>query len=201
MPKTLSQGAANNLKVPTGAAEDGSESEFEGADNQGESQSNSDNRTSTNGTGDKEDSSDSKLSLARKETAQVFKLRMLVFLVLLLAAVAVCLIIFLTMSSSEDKEYKTQFKSAAEKIRSGFRSIVEIRMAAISSLGVAIIAHGRDHPTQKWPFVTLSSFQERATTARKQSGVLYVQINPEVQPSQRLQWEIFSAIGEDSAWM
>ena len=51
-------------------------------------------------------------------------------------------------------------------------------MAAIASLGVALIAHVEDHETQEWPFVTLSSFQQRAETARKQSGAIYVHVNP-----------------------
>ena len=191
---------------PTENALDPSESVFEDESVKGDGNSDSDgprsDRGSKSGTGGEGSSSDSnKLQLARKETNQVFRLRMLVFLVLLIAAVAVSLIVYKVMSSAEEDDFEQQFASAAEKIKTSFVDIVNVHMSAISSLGVAIIAHGRDHATQTWPYVTLSSFQERATTAREQSGVLYVHINPEVKPSERAQWEIFAANSSDSVWM
>jgi hypothetical protein len=66
----------------------------------------------------------------------------------------------------------------------------------MSSLGVAAIV---DY-TRTWPFVTLSSFQQRAATAKEESGALYVHINHMVSESDRKKWEEF-VVGEDSNWM
>ena len=152
-------------------------------------------------TTDNEDSSDSKPRLARKETIHVFRLRGLVFLVLAIAAVTVSLIVYRIMWEAEQSNFEQQYASAAEKIETAFLDIINVHMSAISSLGVAIIAHGRDDATQKWPYVTVTSFQERATTAREQSGVLYVHLNPEVQPSKRAEWEMFAANKSNAGWM
>lgn len=43
-----------------------------------------------------------------------------------------------------------------------------------------MIAHGVDSETGSWPFITLSSFQQRATTAKDLSNFLYVGFNPVV---------------------
>jgi hypothetical protein len=72
-------------------------------------------------------------------------------------------------------------------------------LAAISSLAVAIIAHGVDH-RRSWPFVTLSSFQQRSSTARKLADALFVTISPIVSELNRKEWEDFVTL-EDSYWM
>ena len=52
-------------------------------------------------------------------------------------------------------------------------------MEAAGNLIVAQIAHGVDH-VLPWPFVTLSSFQQRASAARHLSGVLHLAMMPVV---------------------
>jgi hypothetical protein len=140
-----------------------------------------------------------KIELANRESTIVFRLRLLVLLVLLLAAVAVSLIVYYITSGAEEEESRTQYEGAAEKVLEAFDNIVEHKLGAVSSLGVAFIAHGVDH-TRTWPFVALSSFQQRAATAREASGALYVHINPMVSESDRQEWEKF-VVGEDSNWM
>jgi hypothetical protein len=80
-----------------------------------------------------------------------------------------------------------------------FRNIVEQKLGAISAVGVATIAHGVDH-ARFWPFVTLSSFQQRCATARSLSDALFVSINPFVNESQRIEWEEY-VVSNDSYWM
>lgn len=141
------------------------------------------------------------MELAKKETRAVLGLRLLVFAVLLIAAIAVSLIVYFITANSEEEEYTTQYEGAAKQIAEAFLGVVDIRLPAISALGVATIAHGRDHGDQYWPFVTLSSFQERASTARRQSLSLYVHINPLVELDLREDWENFAAESPDAVWM
>lgn len=140
-----------------------------------------------------------KLNLAKNETAAVFKLRLLVFLVLFLASVAVSIIVYLVSASAEKDEYRSQYEGASKKVLESFLDIVDTKLGAVSAMGVAIIAHGVDH-LRSWPFVTLSSFQQRASTARKQSGALFVHINPMVHATQKEEWESF-VVSEDSYWI
>lgn len=101
-----------------------------------------------------------KLDLTNKETTLVFRLRLLVFVILLLAAVGVSILVYFIIYKSETKEYKSQWDGTATKILESFLDIAETKFEAVSSLGVAIIAYGMDHNNSKWPFVTLSSFQQ-----------------------------------------
>jgi hypothetical protein len=137
--------------------------------------------------------------LGQAETKAVFRLRLVVFLVMLLAAVAVSVTIYIITSRAEAEEFESQFDGAASKIAETFQDVVHQKVAAISSLAVAIIAHGVDH-SRNWPFVTLSSFQQRSSTARKLADALFVTISPIVSDGNRKEWEDFVAL-DDSYWM
>lgn len=50
-----------------------------------------------------------------------------------------------------------------------------------------------------WPFVTLSSFQERSTTALALSGALNINLSPVVEKKIRGEWENYTQ-GPNSAW-
>jgi hypothetical protein len=160
----------------------------------------------TGGSSTKSTSSDSgtvhttnKERLGQAETNAVFRLRLLVFLVMLLAAVAVSLTIYIITSEAEQDEFESQFDGVASKVLETFNNVVQQKVSAISSLAVAIIAHGVDH-SRDWPFVTLSSFQQRSSTARKLADALFVTISPIVSEENRKEWEDF-VTKEDSYWM
>lgn len=80
-----------------------------------------------------------------------------------------------------------------------FHEIATHKLEAAGSLVVAMIAHGEDHKLG-WPFVTLSSFQERAHTVKDLSGVLYLGFNPVVSREQRLAWENYTNYHPDANW-
>jgi effector-binding domain-containing protein len=137
--------------------------------------------------------------LAKKETIAVCRLRVLVIVVLICAATAVCLVVFFTTKYAEEDEFDIQYEGVAEKVIQSFGDII-VEMAAISGLGVAASAHSLDH-TSKWPYTTLSNFQQRAGNARALSGVLYVSINPLVTDDElRPAWEEY-VNGPESQWM
>lgn len=80
-----------------------------------------------------------------------------------------------------------------------FREIATHKLEAAGSLIVAMIAYGQDHQLG-WPFVTLSSFQERAHTVKDLSGVLYLGFNPVISREQRLAWENYTNYSPDANW-
>jgi hypothetical protein len=136
--------------------------------------------------------------LAQKESRNVLLLRVLVIIVLLFAAVAVSVVVYFITRLAEIDEYETQYKALADTVLRAFEDIVTQKMGAISSVGVAAIAHGVDLD-REWPFVTLSSFQERSATARSLSGALFVSINPLVKETERAEWEKF--VVEEAGWI
>lgn len=150
------------------------------------------------GGGNPEEDGELENQIATKETEAVFRIRSIVFLVLVASAVAVCLTVFYISRSALEDEYRSQYDGATDRVIETFHDIVENKLGAVSSLGVAMIAHGVDF-TRDWPFVTLTSFQQRATTALSQSGCLFIKVAPEVIEEKRLEWEQFTV--EDSDWM
>jgi hypothetical protein len=136
--------------------------------------------------------------LAQKESRNVLLLRVLVIIVLLFAAVAVSVVVYFITRFAEIDEYETQYKALADTVLRAFEDIVTQKMGAISSVGVAAIAHGVDLD-REWPFVTLSFFQARAATARSLSGALFVSINPLVKETERAEWEKF--VVEEAGWI
>jgi len=131
-----------------------------------------------------------KVELSKKETEAVFRLRVLVFLILFFASIAVSLIVYFITTHSMDDEYESGYAAAAEKVAEAFMSIAESKIGILATLGVAMTAHGIDH-SREWPFVTLSSYQQRASAARSQSGALDVVLCPLVNETQRAEWDIF----------
>lgn len=72
-------------------------------------------------------------------------------------------------------------------------------MGSISGVGIAATAHSVDYHTQ-WPFMTLSSFQQRANNAKDLSGVLFLSIMPIVETDERQAWEQY-VNGGNNSWM
>jgi hypothetical protein len=145
-------------------------------------------------------SSDSiKKQLVKKETDDIFRLRVIVVLILILAATGVSVLVFLISKKSDDEEFDAQFQGASQQLIEAFNAIKSDRISALSALGVAAIAHGVDH-SRNWPFVALSSFQRRSFTARSNSGILQVSINSLVSDNDREEWENY-VVEEDSEWI
>jgi hypothetical protein len=157
---------------------------------------------STSITQTREDDSTSKGQevMAKKETVAVLRLRWLVILVLLLTALAVCLVVYYVSSNAEYEEFVTQYDGVAEKLEASWTDIL-IKMGSVSSLGVALTAETVEHRKDwRWPFVTLTNFEQRAGNARHLSGALFVGISPIVDRSDFEAWDDFVNSDENN-WM
>jgi len=155
-------------------------------------------KTNNNSKGNNVDDDEEKLQLATKETQAVFRLRLLVLLVLLLAAVAVSFTVYHITSDSLKGQTSSDFDGAAKKVTETFLEIAEIKIGALASFAVAVIANSQDMK-QEWPFVTLSNFQQRAATARSQSGALNLMLVPLVHAVERAEWQQF--VQNQSSWL
>lgn len=130
----------------------------------------------------------SKGQLAKKETEYVNRQRWLVLVILLCAGVGVSVLVYFLSKQSFEDEMEAQFQSASTRLTDAFEAIRTQRIATLASLAIAAIAHGVDH-SRDWPFVTLSSYQQRAFTAKLNSGALQVSIIPTVPDAERTSWE------------
>ena len=153
--------------------------------------------SSTNATSTNSDSI--KKDLAKKGSAHVFRLRVLVILILICAAAGVSVLVYSISNQAEEQDFNTQFSGAAKQLYEEFEAIGRNRISQLGSLAVASIAHGVDH-SRSWPFVTLSSFQQRAYTTKVNSGLLEVSLNPLVSEEDREEWEEY-VVSEDAYWI
>lgn len=135
----------------------------------------------------------------QQESKNILYLRVLVIIVLFLAAVAVSLVVFFLSKNSEKEEYEMMFDGAAEKLLHTGAAIVTDKLAAVNALATALTALSIDRQ-HNWPFVTMSSFQERATEIRQQSGTFFVSVVPIVSTEQREEYEDFTKEDEE-AWI
>lgn len=137
--------------------------------------------------------------LSKHGTAAVFRLRMILLVVMILTAAAVSIIVHRITSYDEQKGFILQYGKAAEKVLESLSGVFH-KITSINSVGVAATAFGLDHSDEKWPFHTMTSFQQQASTARLVSGALYISVNPVVTDIKRDAWEEYSARDSDQ-WM
>ena len=139
--------------------------------------------------------------LSKRESKHVFRLRMLVIAVLSATAVAVSAAVYQFTTQSEIDEFEGQYEGAAGKVVETFEDIMD-RMGSVSSLGMSLTSYGMDHKSETdWPFVTLSSFPQKADQARKVSGALMVTMSHLVASDTFDAWNDFVTQPEESNWM
>ncbi len=127
--------------------------------------------------------------LAKHETQQVFRLRILVILILIAAATSISVTIYFIVRNADTDEFELQYYGAANKVVDAFQEVL-VQMSAVSGIAVSVTADTlKANSTESWPFVTMSNFQERAGSARKLSGAIYVSINPIVESNKLSKWE------------
>jgi len=135
----------------------------------------------------------------KKDVRAVWRLRVVVLLVLVATATAVCALIFSITTTGDGDDFEAQYRTNAIKVVKSFDEVLT-KIKIISQLALAETAHGNDH-TGNWPFVTLSSFQERARASIEQSKALYVSISPLVAANQWAAWEAFVQDPDQNYWM
>jgi hypothetical protein len=134
-----------------------------------------------------------------KESKEINILRVLVFGALFVAATAVSLIVYMIARNGESQDFESQFNGFAEQISVAFHQIARDKVGSLGPLRVAYTAVARDTGVQ-WPFVTLTSFQQRASTAKRLSGGLQLGVFPIVDDEDRPDWESFF-VTQGRAWM
>ena len=153
-----------------------------------------------------------KSGLAKQETKQVFRLRILVVLLLVAAAASISVTVYYLTSTAEIEEFETLYYGNAEKIIDALQEVI-VQMTAVSALAVAATADTQEQlrlaalenqdeeVDSPWPRFTMTKFQERAGNARTQSGAIYVSINPIVAVHDLSKWERYVGSDEFNYWM
>ena len=99
-------------------------------------ESRSGSTTSASNSNDKQSQSS---ELAGRESAVVFRLRLLVIFTILMAAIGVSLAVYFLTSTSEQSQFEQQFDGAASKIATSFSEIIDAKFSAILSLACNVL--------------------------------------------------------------
>lgn len=157
-----------------------------------------------------EDFQSIKNALTKKESQQVFRLRVLVILILISAAAAISFTIYYLERTTQTDNFEAAHYGSAEKIIDSLQRVTET-ISAIGGVALSATAESQDHfenasTTSEteifpgWPFFTMHHFEERATNVRKLAGIFYLSMNPIVTSKQLGAWEEYVQGGANS-WM
>jgi len=178
-------------------AEESSENEIDESSQQSRAGVSTTSGTSTN-KHEATTSSSTEEELAKHETQQVFRLRMMVILVLMATAGAISYTVYRITDKAEADAFEAQFEGAAEKIIASFTQIIHM-LGTASAIGVEMTAHSLNN-AEKFPFVTLPNFERRAENARHMSGAMMVGLCPLVERHHFEAWDEYVA-GDSSYWV
>ena len=188
-------------------------------------ESGSNSKSESSRTGTTEDESNMiKEELARQETRNVFRLRIVVIIILVAVAMGVSYLIYDITHKAEIAAFESEYEGNAELIIASlkgeykdmrnvrlirqlnrkrisrvleFSSPIEIieSMSAVAGFAVTISVEA-----EVWPFVTLDSFHMQARNVAFLSGADYITLNPLVQAADLAAWESY-VLSPANAWM
>jgi hypothetical protein len=158
----------------------------------GEDLTPSDGTNTGNHASDESDSSDAiQNRLAKSETKAIAAQKLIVVLIMMIASITVSYLVYAITRKAERDDFIGNFNSAAEKVKISFEGLVQ-QMGSISSIGMAATIYSLDRPDFRFPFMALSSFSERTSTAKALSGTLLVSLDPLVTDEDREKYEAYS---------
>ncbi len=169
---------------------------------------NSTTDTNQSGTTD-DDIQNIKNALTKRESQQVFRLRILVMLILIAAAASISMTIFHLQKNSQLEEFESDYYGVAEKVVDALQKVTE-SISAISGIAVTATVDAQNQlvnvsalntkGVSEWPFITIDAFQERASNAIALAGSIFVSLNPLVQLDQLSDWQKYVE-SDVSSWM
>jgi hypothetical protein len=133
-----------------------------------------------------------KQEIAKEESKAVHRVRWIVLTVLVTAGMVVCFLVYFLSRNSVNDQYKVQFEGQAGQIQLMFQRIATEKFGAFGALRVAVMAEAIDKKDQ-WPMFTMSSFEKRATVARRLSQFMLMAIHPWVDRNNRIAFEEYCA--------
>ncbi len=170
---------------------------------------NSTTDTNQSGTTD-DDFQNIKNALTKRESQQVFRLRVLVMLILIAAGASISITIFHLEKSSQLEEFESDYYGVAEKVVDALQKVTE-SISAISGIAVTATVDAQNQLVNasafedtgsiaNWPFITIDAFQERASNAIALAGSIFVSLNPLVQLDQLSDWQKYVE-SDVNSWM
>jgi hypothetical protein len=138
------------------------------------------------------DDDEEEQSIAKRETATVIYLKLIVAVVLISSAIGATVAVFRYTRSIEQAKFQDTFRSDAQKVVEAIDRSFEKTLSSFDSLAVSFISHAMSS-NSTWPFVTLPNFAVRAAKILPASNSLFISVVPLVRANERLDWEAYAS--------
>ncbi|KAL7569519.1 hypothetical protein ACA910_013893 [Epithemia clementina (nom. ined.)] len=129
--------------------------------------------------------------IAKRETQQIFLLRVLVFSVLFLSMVLVSVLTYYYTSTNEQTDFEEAFQDNAGKVLQALGASLDKAIAGVDAFVTSILSHARD-TNQTWPFVTVPDFEARSTKFLALTKAMVFIMYAFVTQETRLEWEQYT---------
>jgi class 3 adenylate cyclase len=133
----------------------------------------------------------------RKETRDIYCLRIGVILVLIGTGLAFSIVAYTSTRNNQTQDFETAFYDQAKRVVDTFQINVRRSVGVIESFSLAITSHAK-YTNSTWPNVTFPDFERRGTAAIQLAEVMSVIMVPLVTDETRSEWESYSV--ENQGW-
>jgi hypothetical protein len=137
-------------------------------------------------------------TLAKKETAAVIRLKVIVVFVLVAFTTLVSTVVYVYLSSNEQEQFESQYHDDSRKVLQGMGTSLDQTLGSFDGLAVALVSQARE-TNQSWPFVTVPDFAVRMSKLLPLTKAININILPIVTPEQRSEWETYTV--QNDGWI
>jgi hypothetical protein len=129
--------------------------------------------------------------IAKRESANVGRLKVIVSMVLIVSTIAVATIVYKYLSRSEEARFREKFSDNGYKILTSIGASLDKTFGMLDATSVILVTHAKE-TNQTWPFVTMADFGIRVAKLLLLTDVILVTALPVVTPEKRRKWEAYS---------
>jgi hypothetical protein len=131
--------------------------------------------------------------LSKKETKNVFHLKLVVMLILVVSASTIAASVYRYISQTETSQFESKFGYDASKIFQSMGNSLERTLGSMDSLAVTMVSYARDL-NDTWPFVTLPDFGVKMAKLLPLTDAFVISVLPIIYPEKRKEWEEYSLL-------
>jgi hypothetical protein len=133
--------------------------------------------------------------IAKEESKNLFRLKLLVFAVLLASTIGVAVAVYRYVSNAEQASFEEHFKGDSDKVLEAIGSTLELTLGSVDNFLVGMVSFAR-YTNATWPFVTVPDYAVRLAKLRSLSKAVLVSQYHFVAGNERTDWEAYSVAND-----
>ena len=140
----------------------------------------------------------SQTTIAKDETRDVRRYKVIVYTVLLVFAILFAVFVNVFIRRNESASFESAFHECAVKVFRAVGSSIDRTLIPLDTMSVGIISYAKAI-NATWPFVTLPDFALRMSKLLPQTDGMIIQSVHIVQPEERKEWELYTS--KNNKWV